>query len=146
MLPLAQPPRKEDARFDDWIYRLWKRISATAGIAWAMVDKTGSNLTDLVTRNHNDLQSFQGGTAIEYYHLTSAQNSLIPSGTPTVGQVPTATSGTASTWQTPSSSGGAVSNVISTPTTIAADTSYIVASYLNITSDLTIAGNLMVIG
>ena len=39
-----------------------------------------------------------------------------------------------------------VSNVISSPTTIAADTSYIVASYLKVDSDLTINGNLMVIG
>ena len=39
-----------------------------------------------------------------------------------------------------------VSNVISSPKTIAADTSYIVASYLKIDSDLTINGNLMVMG
>jgi len=39
-----------------------------------------------------------------------------------------------------------VSNVISSPKTIAADTSYIVASYLKVDSDLTINGNLMVIG
>ena len=42
--------------------------------------------------------------------------------------------------------GATVSNVISSPTTIAADTSYIVASYLKVDSDLTINGNLMVIG
>ena len=43
-------------------------------------------------------------------------------------------------------SAAAVSNVISVPTTIAAGTSYIVASYLKVDSDLTINGNLMVIG
>jgi len=37
-------------------------------------------------------------------------------------------------------------NVISIPTIIAADTSYIVASYLKVDSDLTINGNLMVTG
>ena len=39
-----------------------------------------------------------------------------------------------------------ISNVISSPKIIAADTSYIVASYLKVDSDLTINGNLMVIG
>jgi hypothetical protein len=38
------------------------------------------------------------------------------------------------------------SNVISSPTTIRADTSYIVASYLTINSDLTVDGNLLVTG
>lgn len=71
MQPLAQPPRKDDSSFDDWMYRLWRRVSATAGIAWSMVDKTGSNLTDLTTRNHNDLQNIQGGADLQ--HLTAAQ-------------------------------------------------------------------------
>lgn len=57
MQPLAQPPRKDDGRFDDWMYRLWQRINAAAGIAWSLVDKTGSNLTDLPTRNYKDLQN-----------------------------------------------------------------------------------------
>lgn len=41
---------------------------------------------------------------------------------------------------------GAVSNLISSVTAIAADTSYIVASYLDVVSDLTVSGNLMVTG
>lgn len=28
--PLAQPPKKQDARFDDWIFRLWKRLTRTS--------------------------------------------------------------------------------------------------------------------
>jgi hypothetical protein len=43
------------------------------GLAWLKVDKTGSNLTDLATRNHNDLQNIQGGVAGDYQHLTTAQ-------------------------------------------------------------------------
>ena len=70
MLPLAQPPRKDDNVFDDWMYRLWKRISSTAGMAWSLIDKTGSNLTDLETRNHADLQNLN---TTNYTHLTSAQ-------------------------------------------------------------------------
>jgi hypothetical protein len=37
---------------------------------WNSVSKTGSNLTDLVTRNHSDLQNINSTT---YSHLTSAQ-------------------------------------------------------------------------
>lgn len=80
MQPLAQPPRKSDGRFDDWMYRLWKRINTTAGIAWALIDKTGANLTDIPTRNHNDLQNIQGGVATEYYHFTNAQHGVFTSG------------------------------------------------------------------
>ena len=52
------------------MYRLWKRISTTAGIAWSLIDKTGSNITDIVTRNHADLQNLN---TTNYTHLTSAQ-------------------------------------------------------------------------
>jgi len=33
----------------------------------------GSNITSIVTRNHNDLTNIQGGTPGQYYHLTAAQ-------------------------------------------------------------------------
>lgn len=46
-------------------------------IPWAQVDKTGSTLTDLVTRNHNNLQNIQGGASSEYYHLTSTQHGIL---------------------------------------------------------------------
>ena len=42
-------------------------------LSWSKVNKTGSNLTDLATRLHNDLQSLQGGASGEYYHLTNTQ-------------------------------------------------------------------------
>jgi hypothetical protein len=65
--PLSHPPRKEDPRFDDWVYLLWKRITQTTFITWLTLDKTGSNLTDIITRNHSDLQNIQGGA----YHVNS---------------------------------------------------------------------------
>lgn len=70
MLPLAQPPRKDDTVFDDWMYRLWKRIASVGGFGWELIDKTGSNLTDIQTRNHADLQNIN---TTAYTHLTSAQ-------------------------------------------------------------------------
>lgn len=80
MLPLAQPPRKDDNVFDDWMYRLWKRISSTAGLAWSLIDKTGANITDIPTRNHADLQNIN---STNYTHLTSAQASGLTGGTVT---------------------------------------------------------------
>jgi hypothetical protein len=51
------------------------------------------------------------------------------------------------TWTVPAGGGsGTVSNLISTDTTINADTSYVVIDYLTVTATLTVNGNLMVIG
>lgn len=52
-------------------------IATLAAIAWSKISKTGSNITDLTTYTHNSLQSPQGGTTAEYYHLTSAQHSSL---------------------------------------------------------------------
>lgn len=61
--------------FQEWLRQIQLLVGGTTGlIPWANVSKTGSNLTDLVTRVHNDLQSIQGGAAGEEYHLTLAQN------------------------------------------------------------------------
>ena len=238
MLPLAQPPQGNDPALTRWLFLLWKRINSAAGMAWGLIDKTSSNLTDIETRNHNDLQTIQGGTTNEHYHLTSAQNTDLTDGgdsalhyhatdrdranhngtqllstisnagnsaglnvgttagtvaagdhnhagvyepsdatilkdadigviiqaydvdTPTVSasqlemetgtEVALRSMSPLRVAQAIASLGGGgssvVSNVISSPKTIAADTSYIVASYLKVDSDLTINGNLMVIG
>lgn len=53
-----------------WFLDVSRKLRDIAAIAWDQLDFTGSNLTDLQTRNHNDLQSIQGGTATQRYHLT----------------------------------------------------------------------------
>lgn len=64
--------------WNDWVEKLRNLInSGTISQLWASIDFTASNITDIVTRAHNNLQSFQGGTAGEYYHLTSAQNATV---------------------------------------------------------------------
>jgi len=77
MLPLAPPPRKEDGRFDDWMFRLWKRIASTGGLAWSLIDKTGSNLTEIETRNHADLQNINTAT---YTHLSATNHTDLTDG------------------------------------------------------------------
>jgi len=57
----------------DWYFKLRTLVNAVNNLSWASVNKSGSNLTDIQTRNHNDLQNTQGGTLTERYHLTAAQ-------------------------------------------------------------------------
>lgn len=138
--PASSPSDFNSPAWQNWFSRLAVKVRAAAQLLWTQIDFTGSNLTSiatrlftdlqftgsnltsLVTRNHNDLQNIQGGAAGDYQHLTSAQVALIGAG------------------------GSVVNNVMATSTTIPTDTSYTVASYLNINSDLTLNGNLMVIG
>lgn len=77
MATLPPPPSTAPPGSSVWLewYRQLRDFLVAEGgtIPWNSVDKTGSNLTDIATRQHNALQSLQGGTAGEYYHLTSAQ-------------------------------------------------------------------------
>ena len=57
----------------DWYLKLRTLLNSVNSVAWAVVDKAGSNLTDIQTRNHNDLQNVQGGVAGERNHLSNAQ-------------------------------------------------------------------------
>lgn len=57
----------------DWYSKLVVYLTSTGAVPWALVDKAGANITDIPIRAHNSLQSLQGGTGGEYYHLTAAQ-------------------------------------------------------------------------
>lgn len=67
-VPLAPPPPSDDATQDRWLYLLWRRLTQAGQILWSSLDFTGSNLTDLLTRNHADLQNIDTAT---YTHLTA---------------------------------------------------------------------------
>ena len=60
--PLQRPPRQTDNWETDkrelfkWFDTIWRSLSLRAYIPWNNVDKAGSNLTEIETRNHNDLQ------------------------------------------------------------------------------------------
>ncbi len=64
----------------EWLRRTHVRVTGAAQMLWSQIDKAGSNLTEIVTRRHRDLQDLQGGTTAEYYHLTSAQHSTLTDG------------------------------------------------------------------
>lgn len=75
--PLAPPPPTKDPIFDKWAVRLWQRLTATGQILWTSISFTGSNLTDVETRNHNDLQNLDAG---DYRHFTAANHTDLTDG------------------------------------------------------------------
>lgn len=87
------PPAPIDAPFasynwTDWYKKVRDAINNAGSVLWSQITSfTGSNLTQLETRNHNDLQNIQGGTSGEYYHLTAAEYADITSGGWTYEQV-----------------------------------------------------------
>lgn len=76
--PLGPPPFiKQESAFDRWMRLLWQRVVDTGQILWSQLDFTGSNLTDLATRNHADLQNINTAS---YTHLTSANHTDLTDG------------------------------------------------------------------
>lgn len=74
--PIGVPP--DSAFWNDWYEKL--RLIVNTGaitITWSNINFAGSDITNIGSRPHNALQSFQGGSAGEYYHLTSAQYSNV---------------------------------------------------------------------
>lgn len=64
--PLAQPPKNEDRSFNDWMFRLWRRLTSVGGLPWNVVDKTGANITDIPIRHHDDLQYIPASPVIQF--------------------------------------------------------------------------------
>lgn len=99
--------------FQDWLRQLQLLVGGVVGsIPWSNVSKTGANLTDLPTRNHNDLQNIQGGAANDHYHLTAVQQARL-----------IATNRVAATAQT----GSIAATTITTPAT---DGEYLLTFYI----------------
>lgn len=78
-IPYGSPPGS--SFWNDWYEKLRNLINeGTVTVLWSSINFSGSNLTDIVNRAHNNLQSLQGGVAGEYYHLTSAQQAGLTGG------------------------------------------------------------------
>ena len=77
--PIPNNPITDVFVWRDWFYKVSQLLGEQAGIAWTTINFSGSNLRDIVTRQHNALQDIQGGIANEYYHLSQAQYNTIVS-------------------------------------------------------------------
>jgi len=64
----------------DWYSKLVLYLTSTGAVPWTLVDKAGANITDIPLRAHNNLQSIQGGTTGQFYHLTAAQYAALTAG------------------------------------------------------------------
>ncbi len=73
---LPPPPQRADNGDFAWIAwynQLYQLLSSTGALAWSLVDKAGSSISDLANHAHNLLSGMQGGTTNEYYHLTATE-------------------------------------------------------------------------
>lgn len=76
--PLGPPPRVETGSvFDRWMNNAWNRITKAGQLLWSQIDFTGSNLTDLETRNHADLQNINTAS---YTHLSATNHTDLTDG------------------------------------------------------------------
>lgn len=75
--PIPNNPITDVFVWRDWFYQVSQVLTQQASIAWTSLNFTGSNLRDIVTRQHNALQDIQGGIASQYYHLSQAQYNTI---------------------------------------------------------------------
>jgi hypothetical protein len=75
--PIPNNPITDIFVWRDWFYTVSQLLGQQAGLAWTTINFTGSNLRDIVTRQHNALQDIQGGIANEYYHVSAAQYATI---------------------------------------------------------------------
>jgi len=52
---------------------------ATSLVLWTNINFSGSKIQDIVSRDHNQLTSIQGGGGGNYYHLSLSQLSIVGS-------------------------------------------------------------------
>jgi len=77
---ISPPPISTEDKtvWNTWYIRVKDAINQLGlNFLWTNIDFSGSSLTDIIDKKHNDLGSLQGGTAGQYYHLTSTQASAI---------------------------------------------------------------------
>jgi hypothetical protein len=77
--PIGVPPGH--SFWNDWYEKLRTIVNTGAvSVTWSNINFAGSNITSIASRAHNNLQSMQGGTTGERYHLTAAQHAALGGG------------------------------------------------------------------
>lgn len=61
----------------EWYRQLRNYVSTSGSVPWYIINFSGSNITDIAQRSHENLQVLQGGTSGQHYHLTNQQHLII---------------------------------------------------------------------
>jgi len=61
----------------EWYRQLRNYVSTSGSVPWSIINFSGSNITDIALRDHNQLQNTQGGSSGEKYHLTLGQHNAM---------------------------------------------------------------------
>jgi hypothetical protein len=88
--PIPNQPVSDVHEWRDWFFKLYQQVGGqNAPNLWNNIDFTGSNITAIQTRNHNDLQGLQGGnsTGTEYYHLSSIEYGALTNYTNSISSI-----------------------------------------------------------
>jgi hypothetical protein len=75
--PIPNNPITDVFVWRDWFFKVSQALIAQASTNFVNLNFTGSNLQSIETRQHNSLQSIQGGQGGQYYHLNLAQYNTI---------------------------------------------------------------------
>lgn len=94
--PVGVPPGH--SFWNDWYEKIRNIINeGSVSVLWSNINFSGSAITDIASRAHNNLQSMQGGAAGEYYHLTATQQARATTVISKAG-LPTTSDIAAGTW------------------------------------------------
>lgn len=83
-MAILPPPPVQDQQGSfawlEWYRQLRNYISTSGSVPWYLINFSGSTITDIADRSHQNLQALQGGTTGERYHLTAAQHAALSAG------------------------------------------------------------------
>jgi hypothetical protein len=57
----------------EWYRQLRNYVSTSGSVPWYIINFAGSNITDIASRDHGNLQGLQGGAAGARYHLSQTE-------------------------------------------------------------------------
>lgn len=82
MADIIPPPPADFTPDNQWAWmdfykNIRNTINSASIVTWSNLNFAGSNITDIVSRDHNNLTNVQGGAAGDRQHLTSAQLSSL---------------------------------------------------------------------
>lgn len=75
----------------EWYRQLRNYVSTSGSVPWNIINFSGSNITDIALRDHNNMQGLQGGSNNQMNHLTNTEYLGTGTGTFVKDQTPTIT-------------------------------------------------------